>query len=1085
MEPQTQHDDVRETARGEPAGQAAAPRRRRFHLTRHGVALLLRLSGSLVAGLAIAAALLVWRVTSGPLSLDFLTPWLQQALSDSEHGITIAIEHTELSHTPGGSTFELVAEGFHLRRTDGSAEVTLPRVALDLSMRAALSGQLAPTRIVLTAPQLRVTRAPDGTIHVGLGEGAGDEDIAGGVLADLEVKPNQRGPLGYLREIAIRNAQLTLDDRALGVTWQARRADATLYRGEDGLAGDAEVAVVAGGQEANLHADFRYFDAEHRLSGSLSIADLEPARFAAAAPVLALLEAVKVPITGRIGFSVNAENMHIEGARGDFTVGPGRIDEAHLMNGSLPVAGGTAKLAYDPAAGRVSIEEVTLDIGGPEISLAGRIDGVDAGFLRGGALKRLDVGGRVALRKLPVDALARYWPTWLSPSSRTWVTGHIHDGIAEETKADLHLVVDLDPTAAKPVQVDTLQGTVAYHNLMADYFPPLPPVSQIDGTGSFDRAHFDLLPTSGVLLGQRITSGKIQMTKLDTNDETIAIAIGVRGPLRDALQVIDTPPLRYAHALGVDPAKVAGTAETQLLFRFPLVHDLKFSSTDYSAKATLKDVAIPGLAYGYDLAAGDLKLELDRTQFRVQGTAQIDGIQSALAWTQSLKAGDATRRYGVKAKLDDAARRHLGVDFLSDFVRGPVDVDLTYTTQKGNGEASLGLDLKDATIAVDKLDWTKPAGSPATAQMKLVIAADQIIEIPEATLKGEGLDAALAAKFDPATGTIERADARRLMLGRTDVAGSIRRQPAGGWAVSMTGRSLDATKLVTKLGKSGAAERGPPLSLDIRLDRVILAPERELSYLALRFVDDGRHWETVVADALFTGGGTMSVRYGEIPGQRDLRISTDNLGATLKILDVSDNVVGGKVTVLGKSEDQGERRIFAGHVEGADYKVVHAPMFAQVLSVASLTAISSMLSGEGIPFSRIAGDYVFDAGKVTVTNARALGGAIGINISKGTLDLGADTLDLRGTLAPAYTINSLVSKIPLLGDIITGEDQAVFAANFRIRGPSSDPKVSVNPLGMIAPGFVRKLFLFDAPPPSDAPNSDSPYAAPPGGTDLK
>ena len=29
----------------------------------------------------------------------------------------------------------------------------------------------------------------------------------------------------------------------------------------------------------------------------------------------------------------------------------------------------------------------------------------------------------------------------------------------------------------------------------------------------------------------------IQMTKLDTNDETIAIALGVRGPLRDTLQI--------------------------------------------------------------------------------------------------------------------------------------------------------------------------------------------------------------------------------------------------------------------------------------------------------------------------------------------------------------------------------------------------------------------------------------------------------------------------------------------------------------------------------------------------------------------
>src|SRR5262249_53976478 len=147
------------------------------------------------------------RITTGPISLDFATPWVQQALSDLQRGIVVSVEHTALSHEPGGATVGLVVQGVHLRRVDGGAEVVLPRVALDLSVRAALSGTLAPTRIVLTAPQLRLTRQPDGTFHLGLGEGAGAEDLAGGILGDLGVRPSQQGPLGYLREVAIRGAQ--------------------------------------------------------------------------------------------------------------------------------------------------------------------------------------------------------------------------------------------------------------------------------------------------------------------------------------------------------------------------------------------------------------------------------------------------------------------------------------------------------------------------------------------------------------------------------------------------------------------------------------------------------------------------------------------------------------------------------------------------------------------------------------------------------------------------------------------------------------------------------------------------------------
>jgi hypothetical protein len=54
--------------------------------------------------------------------------------------------------------------------------------------------------------------------------------------------------------------------------------------------------------------------------------------------------------------------------------------------------------------------------------------------------------------------------------------------------------------------------------------------------------------------------------------------------------------------------------------------------------------------------------------------------------------------------------------------------------------------------------------------------------------------------------------------------------------------------------------------------------------------------------------------------------------------------------------------------------------------------------------------------------------------------------------------------VPLLGPILLGgEGEGIFGANFKIAGPVSDPKITVNPLSALAPGILRKLFLFDAP----------------------
>jgi hypothetical protein len=94
---------------------------------------------------------------------------------------------------------------------------------------------------------------------------------------------------------------------------------------------------------------------------------------------------------------------------------------------------------------------------------------------------------------------------------------------------------------------------------------------------------------------------------------------------------------------------------------------------------------------------------------------------------------------------------------------------------------------------------------------------------------------------------------------------------------------------------------------------------------------------------------------------------------------------------------------------------------------------------------------------------RAYGGAIGLNVS-GSFDTSTESLDISGTLVPAYTINSVLGNIPVLGPILMGgQGEGIFGANFKIAGPVANARISVNPLSALAPGVLRKLFLFEAP----------------------
>jgi hypothetical protein len=61
-------------------------------------------------------------------------------------------------------------------------------------------------------------------------------------------------------------------------------------------------------------------------------------------------------------------------------------------------------------------------------------------------------------------------------------------------------------------------------------------------------------------------------------------------------------------------------------------------------------------------------------------------------------------------------------------------------------------------------------------------------------------------------------------------------------------------------------------------------------------------------------------------------------------------------------------------------------------------------------------------------------------------------------VAPAYAINSILGNVPIIGPLFGGGSQGLFAANYRVSGPSNDPDVTVNPLSALAPGILRQLF---------------------------
>jgi hypothetical protein len=172
-----------------------------------------------------------------------------------------------------------------------------------------------------------------------------------------------------------------------------------------------------------------------------------------------------------------------------------------------------------------------------------------------------------------------------------------------------------------------------------------------------------------------------------------------------------------------------------------------------------------------------------------------------------------------------------------------------------------------------------------------------------------------------------------------------------------------------------------------------------------------------------------------------------------------------------------------------DFRVMNQPFLTRLFSAGSLTGIIDLMSGQGIAVDKMTVPFTARDGSLRIRDARASGPAIGIS-ADGYLDRNRNEIALRGTIAPVYGINSLLGVIPLVGDVLVSKKgEGVFGVTYSVSGNADEPHISVNPLAMLTPGILRRIFEGRIPiekpqappvqtPPPDKSKQESPKPQP-------
>ena len=129
-----------------------------------------------------------------------------------------------------------------------------------------------------------------------------------------------------------------------------------------------------------------------------------------------------------------------------------------------------------------------------------------------------------------------------------------------------------------------------------------------------------------------------------------------------------------------------------------------------------------------------------------------------------------------------------------------------------------------------------------------------------------------------------------------------------------------------------------------------------------------------------------------------------------------------------------------------NFKIINAPGVVKLLSLADFGGLADLAEGEGLSFEKLEIQMSKKEELLKLEELFAIGPSISV-LMEGYKDKNNLT-SLRGTLVPAKNLNKLLSKIPVIGEIIIPKEigEGLFGVSFKMKGMPGEIKTTINPI---------------------------------------
>jgi AsmA-like C-terminal region/Protein of unknown function len=698
---------------------------------------------------------------------------------------------------------------------------------------------------------------------------------------------------------------------------------------------------------------------------------------------------------------------------------------------------------YLPAAQRFIVDGLTAR--GPTVDLSLKAESAPDGD---GSSLKLDL----AAGPSATPDLIRLWPQFINPDVREWCAHNLHGGRLQGTMKADWTAADLDAMAHKRgLPRESLHGEFTTRNVGVDLMPGLPTMMTDEASGSFtghefslsgNRAFMTLSPT------RRVQASDLAFSIADTTPRPIVDASShahMTGTADSLADLLMHEPLRRQAGLTIDPSTVKGQAEGDLALDLKLGKSARPDDTQFRASGTLKELQIEKFLADEKLEAATAAFQGDRESLKIVGDGTLLGAPTHVEVNRG--AGDEGSAI-VTFALDAAGRARRGMNF-SSWLTGTLPVKLKAPLTRTSAEVEI--DLTPAGIDNPVPGVSKPAGKPGKATFVVKPApegsslSNVAIDLGVPMMRGT---AQAGADGGIQSATITQG---RIASGddfRADVVNSPTLLK-----VSVRGAALDARASVKSFFDGTPSGQAAPkdLDLDINVANVMGANKQAIANMELTAYRRGGEMRLGTLRGRIGGGAVTATGNGG-----EMRLTTTDAGALARFADLYSRLEGGNLDLVLRSRGDAS----AGEAILTNFVLRDEPAFRQLVSAGRPRASedgTAAIDPSLVRFQKMTASFERSPGRLKIQDAVIYNPYMGLT-TQGLIDFEHSQIDVSGSFVPAYQVNTMLTKIPLVGVLLSGgQNDGVFGVSYRVHGPMSGPTLTVNPLSAIAPGILRRI----------------------------